>query len=187
MNQKRMAATRKTIAVARADAGAAEAPWPCAFGATAGGFAAGLGGAAESLGGGDDDVGVFRLAREHLALRALEAFAHHLGVATDAGALLLVLDADELGAERLDLIGDFGPRIVPTHDRAEADRSADRRKAGDAGADDEYPGRRHLAGGGNLAGKETPEMMRGLDHRAIASDVRHRRKRIELLRARDAW
>src|SRR5438270_11612910 len=58
MNQKRMAATRKTIAVARADAGAAEAPWPCAFGATAGGFAAGLGGAAESLGAGGGQVTV---------------------------------------------------------------------------------------------------------------------------------
>src|ERR671922_3119424 len=62
MNQKRMAATRKTIAVERTDAGALAAPWPCAFGVAAGApladAAAGLGGAAESLGGGGGQVTV---------------------------------------------------------------------------------------------------------------------------------
>jgi hypothetical protein len=68
----------------------------------------------------DDDVDVLRLLREHLFLRFLEALAHHLRVAADAAALLLVIDGDELAAQRLDLVGDFRPRVVGAHDRAEA-------------------------------------------------------------------
>src|SRR5512145_974951 len=61
MNQKRIAAIRKMIAVARAEAGALASPWPWAFCGT--GFAAAAvlpvaaaGGAAESLGGGGGQV-----------------------------------------------------------------------------------------------------------------------------------
>ena len=55
MNQNSTAATRNTIAVDFADAGAPAAPWPLAAG-TAGFGAAGLGSAAESLGGGGGQV-----------------------------------------------------------------------------------------------------------------------------------
>src|SRR5437764_11198649 len=58
MNQKRTAATRKTIAVARAEAGAGAAPWPAALEGAAGGLAAGFGGAAESFGAGGGQVTV---------------------------------------------------------------------------------------------------------------------------------
>src|SRR5919206_5341460 len=57
MNQKTIAATRNTITLARADAGALAAPWPeGAFAGMAAGFAGGLGGAAESFGGGGGHV-----------------------------------------------------------------------------------------------------------------------------------
>src|SRR5258708_6662151 len=54
MNQNTVAPTRKTIAVAFAEAGALAAP--CPLGACTGGFAAGFGGAAESLGAGGGQV-----------------------------------------------------------------------------------------------------------------------------------
>src|SRR5437870_13837892 len=55
MNQNATAATRNTIAVDFADAGAPAAPCPLGVG-TAGLDAAGFGGAAESLGGGGGQV-----------------------------------------------------------------------------------------------------------------------------------
>jgi hypothetical protein len=66
-----------------------------------------------------------RLLREHLALRLLEAFAHHLGIAADAAAFLDVIDRHVLAAERADLVADFRPRVVGAHDRAEARGRAD--------------------------------------------------------------
>src|SRR5260221_6437048 len=53
MNQKKTAATRKVMAVARAEAGALFSP---CLGAGATGFTAGFGGAAESLGAGGGQV-----------------------------------------------------------------------------------------------------------------------------------
>jgi len=55
---------------------------------------------------------------QDLALRLLEALAHHLGVAADAGALLLVLDADEFGAIDFTWSPTSGGVVRP-HDRAE--------------------------------------------------------------------
>ena len=45
---------------------------------------------------------------------------------------------------------------------------------------------RDLAGGGHLAGEEAAEVVAGLDHRAVAGDVRHRGERVHLLGAADA-
>ena len=84
-------------------------------------------------------------------LRLLEALAHHLGVAADAAAFLHVVDRHVLAAERLDLVGDLGPRVVGAHDRAQARRRADRRETRDARADDEHLRRRHLARGRDRA------------------------------------
>ncbi len=80
----------------------------------------------------------------------------------DASSLAGV-DAQVLAAERLDLVGDLGPRVGGVDDRAEAAGRADRRQAGDARAGDEHLGRRDLAGGRDLAGEEAPELVRGLD------------------------
>ena len=49
------------------------------------------------------------------------------------------------------------PRVERADDGAEAARGADRREPGDAGADDQHLARRHLAGGGDLAGEEAAE------------------------------
>src|SRR2546422_168013 len=54
-----------------------------------------------------------------------------------------------------------------------------------AGADDEHLRRRHLARGGDLAGEEATELVRGLDHGAVAGDVRHGGESIQLLGPRD--
>ena len=86
----------------------------------------------------------------------------------------LDVDAQVLAAQRLDLLGDLGARVGGPHDRAEAAGRADRGQSGDAGADDEHLGRRHLARRGDLAGEEPAEGVRGLDDRAVAGDVGHR-------------
>ena len=67
-----------------------------------------------------------------------------------------------------------------------AGRRANGGKPCDARADHQHLGRRHLAGGGDLAGEEAAEIVASLDHRAVAGDVGHRRQRIHLLGARDA-
>jgi hypothetical protein len=67
----------------------------------------------------------------------------------------------------------------------ERGRGADRGKPGDARADHQHLGRRHLARRGDLAGEEAAEIVARLDHRAIARDIGHRRQRVHLLGAAD--
>ena len=119
----------------------------------------------------------------HLALGLLEALAHHLGVAAAAGAFFLVVDLDELAAQRHDLVGDLGARVVGAHDGAQVGGRADGGQAGDAGAGDEDLGRRNLAGGGDLAVEEAAEGVGGLDHGAVAADAGHGGQRVHLLGA----
>jgi hypothetical protein len=119
-------------------------------------------------GGGDDDVHFPGLLGVHLALGLLEALAHHLGVAAAAGAFLLVVDLDELAAQRDHLVGHFGTGVVGAHDGAQAGGGADGRETRDAGAGDEDLGRRDLARGGDLAVEEAAEGVGGLDHGAVA-------------------
>ncbi len=78
--------------------------------------------------GGDDDVRVLGLLGVHLALRGLEALAHDLGIAAAARAFFLVVHLDELAAQRLDLVGHLGTRVVGAHDGAQVGRGADRRR-----------------------------------------------------------
>jgi hypothetical protein len=132
-------------------------------------------------GGRDDDVDFLGLLREHVALRLLKAFAHHLGIAADAAALLDIVDRHEFSAQGLDLVPDLGASVVGAHDGTETGGRTDGRETGDAGADDEHLGRRDLAGGGDLPGEEAAELVRGLDHGAVAADVRHRGQGVELL------
>ena len=58
--------------------------------------------------GGDDDVASLACSAYIARCAALEALAHHLGVAAAAGAFFLVVDLDELAAQRLDLVGHLG-------------------------------------------------------------------------------
>ncbi len=126
-----------------------------------------------------------RLLRVHLALGLLEAFAHHLGIAAAAGALFLVVDLDELAAERRHLVGYLRPGVVGTHDRAQVRGGADRGKPRHARARDEDLRRRNLSGRGDLAVEEAAERIGGLDDGAVAADAGHRRERVHLLGPRE--
>ncbi len=136
--------------------------------------------------GGDDDVDLGRLLAEQGHLGVDELLAHLLGVAALALARLGDLDGQELGAHRLHLIGGRGADVEGADDRAQALGGAERGQAGDAGADHQHLGRRHLAGGGDLPGEERPELLGRLDDRAVARDVGHRRQRVDLLGPADA-
>ncbi len=131
---------------------------------------------------GDDDVGFFRLARIHLALRLLEALAHDLGVTATARAFFLVVDLDELPAQRHHLIGHFGTGVVGAHHGTQIGGSADGGQARDTGTGDEDLCRRDLAGGGHLAVEETAEGIGSLNDGAITTDARHGGQRVHLLR-----
>ena len=72
-------------------------------------------------GGGDDDVDVLGLLGEDGALSLLEAFAHDFGVAADAAAFFLIIDAHELGTHGFDLVGNLRPCVVGAHNRTQAD------------------------------------------------------------------
>jgi len=135
--------------------------------------------------GGDDDVCVLGLGGVHLALRGLEALAHDLGVAAAARALFFVIDLDELAAQRLDLVGHLGARVVGAHDGAQIGRRADGRQARHAGAGNEHLGRRHLARGRDLAIEIAAKGICRLDHGAVAGHTRGGGERIHLLRARE--
>ena len=63
---------------------------------------------------------------------------------------------------------------------------ADGSQAGNTGPDHQHLGGRYLAGGGDLAGEEAPEVLGSLHHGPVPRDVRHRAQRIHLLRTRDA-
>ena len=136
--------------------------------------------------GGDDDVDVLGLLGVELGGLAVEVLAHLLGVAGGGRTFVVDRDAQELGAHRLDLLADLGPRVEGPDDRAQAAGRADRGEPGDPGADDEHLGRRDLAGRGDLAGEQRAELVGRLDHRAVAADVGHRREHVERLGARDA-
>ena len=119
-------------------------------------------------GRGDDDVGILGLACVHLALRCLEALAHHLGVATTAGAVFFVVHLDELAAERLDLVGHFGTCVVGTHDGAQIGGRANGSQTGYTGTRDEHLGRRHLARSGDLTVEVAAKGVGRFNHGAVA-------------------
>ena len=114
----------------------------------------------------------------------LEALAHDLAVAAAARAFFLVVDLHELAAERDDLVGDFGARVVGANDGAEVRRSPDGRETCDAGAGDEHLGGRDLARSRHLTVEGTPEGVRRFDHGAVAGDARHGGQGVHLLGAR---
>ena len=139
-------------------------------------------------GGGDDDVDLRRELAELGELLLAELGARGRGIAAGGGPVLrlLELEEDELRAHGLDLLGHLGAHVEGIGDGAERGRGADGGQPGDAGADHQHLGRRHLAGGRDLAGEEAAEVVAGLDHGAVAGDVGHRGERVHLLGARDA-
>ena len=136
--------------------------------------------------GGDDDVDILGLGGVHRPLGLLIAFAHDLGVTAGGRPLLLIVDLHELRAHGLDLVLDLGAGVGGAHDGAEPVGRADGGQSGDADADDEDLGGRHLAGRGDLAGEKTPELMRGFDDGAVAGYVGHGTQGVEFLGTGDA-
>lgn len=59
----------------------------------------------------------------------------------------------------------LSPGVKDAHDCAHAPSAADGCQAGHAAADDQHLGRRHAAGGGDLAGEESAEVVRRLNDR----------------------
>ena len=138
--------------------------------------------------GGDDDVGVLGLLGVHLALRGLEAFAHDLGIAAAARAFFFVVHLDELAAQRLDLVGHLGARVVGAHDGAQVGSGADGGEARHTSACNEHLGRWHLACGCDLAVEKAAKRIGRLDHCAVSADPGGGGERVHLLSAaQSAW
>ena len=135
--------------------------------------------------GGDDDVDVLGLLGVQLRLAGLVVVAHLLGVAGGRHLGRRRIDVEILPAQRLDLVGDLGPRVGGPHDGAQAACRADGGQSGHTRADHEHLGRRHLARRGHLPGEEPAEGVRGLDDGAVPGDVGHRRQHVQRLRPGD--
>ena len=106
-------------------------------------------------------------------LLGLILLGHFLGVA--AGSLgrleLVVLDGDELGAERCHLLLGSRPHVGCRDHGAQTSRRSDRLQAGNARTHDEDLRRRNGAGGGHHH-RHCPVIgVRGLDHRLVAGKV----------------
>ena len=106
----------------------------------------------------------FACSRNSAISAAMNSVAHRLGVAALAGRR--PREVDGRGTRRP------CSRPAPRRPAACRTRARSRRgpcaapmrgEAGDAGADDQHLGGRHLAGGGDLAGEEATEAARGLD------------------------
>ena len=142
-------------------------------------------GFAGNEGSGDDDVGVLRLGGVHLALRGLEALAHHPGVAAAARAILVVIDLDEGATQGLDLVGHLSARVVGAHDGAQIGRCANRRQTSHTGTGHKHLGRGHLARSGDLAIEVAAKGVGRLNHSAVARDTGGGGQGIHLLRTRE--
>eukprot|EP00951_Prasinocladus_malaysianus_P001021 scaffold7227_cov34-Prasinocladus_malaysianus.AAC.2 len=86
---------------------------------------------------------------------------------------------------RLHLLPCGRPDIEGPDDGSHVLCRLDGRESSHAGAADEHLGGRDVPGHGELAGEEPAEGVGRLDDGAVACDVRHRRERVEGLRARD--
>ena len=144
-------------------------------------------GLAGNQGGGDDDIHLFGLFREQRHLRLDELVAHLLGIAAAATTVLVVeIQHQELGAHAFNLFFHFQTGIKRPHNGAHAVCGADRSEASDAGPDHHDLCWRHLASRRHLTGKEPPEVIGRLNHRAVAGNIGHGAQGIHLLGTTDA-
>ena len=121
-------------------------------------------------------------------LLGLVLLGHFLGVA--AGGLrvpeFLVLDREEFGAEAFHLLLGGRADVGRGHDRAEPARGRDRLQPRNTHAHDEHARRRHGAGRRHHHRERAAELGRGVDHGAVAREVRLAREHVHHLRAGDA-
>ena len=137
---------------------------------------------------GDDDVLLGDVRGDQRRLLGLVGVGHFLGVAAGGLGLLelVVLDGDELGAERLDLFLGGRAHVGRGHDRAEAAGGGDRLQAGDADAHDEGLGGGHGAGRRHHHRQRASVFGRGVDHGAIAGEIGLAGEHVHHLGAGDA-
>ncbi|QTK80597.1 hypothetical protein AT6N2_C3088 [Agrobacterium tumefaciens] len=137
---------------------------------------------------GDDDIHLRGEFAEFLQLLLAEFRRGGGGITAGRCTILLLvgkIEIDEFRAHGFDLLGHFRAHVEGISDRAERCGRADGGKTGNAGADDQHLGGRHLAGGRHLTGEEAAEIIAGLDDRTIAGDIGHGRQDVHLLGAGD--
>ena len=122
----------------------------------------------------DDDVLRLDVVGDQFGLLGLILGRHRLGIAGRGLSLfeLVVLDRDELRAERGDLFLGRGTDVGRGHDRAEATCGRDRLQPGDADAHDEDLACRHGAGSGHHHRYRLLEHRGGIDNGLVAGEVR---------------
>ena len=94
--------------------------------------------------------------------------------------------ATNFAPSELDLLLRRRPHVGRRHHGAEAARGRDRLQAGDAGAHDEHARGGHGAGRGHHHRQRAAVILRRVDHRLVAGEVRLAREHVHRLRPRDA-
>ena len=137
---------------------------------------------------GDDDVLRLDVIGHERRLLLLVVLGHLFGIAGRRLGLtkFIILDGDELGAERGHLLLDRGAHVGRSHDGAEPPRRGDGLKASDAHAHDEHSRGRHGAGSCHHHRQSALEGRCGIDHGLIAREICLARQYVHALRAADA-
>ena len=124
-------------------------------------------------GRGDDDVDFLGLLGKELHLRIDELLAHHFGVSTGTGPILLETKFEELATQAFHLFLHCGTGIESAYDGTHVAGRPDGRQTGNPRTDHKNFGGRNLAGGRDLPREKSAEPMRSLDHGAVTRDVGH--------------
>ena len=137
---------------------------------------------------GDDDILPGDMVVNQRRLLGLIFLRHFLGIAAGGFRRLefLVLDGEELGAERGDLFLDRRTHVGRRHHRTETPRRGNRLQPGDTDAHDEHFGRRHRARRRHHH-RQGPVIFRcRIDHRLITGKIGLARQNVHDLRPCDA-
>ena len=146
------------------------------------------GGAPRNERRGDDDILLGNMVGNQGRLLGLIFLRHFLGVTTRRLGCLefLVLDREELGAERGDLFLDRRTHIGCRHHRTKPARRGNRLQPGNTDTHDEHFGGRHGAGRRHHHRKRAVIFRSRIDHRLIAGKIGLARQNVHDLRPGDA-
>ena len=133
--------------------------------------------------GGNDDVDFFGLSHEQRHFGIDKGLTHFLGITVGRVGVFFILEFQELATHGVDLLLHLGAGIEGTHNGAQRTGGTDGGQTGHPGTNHQHLGGRHLAGSGDLAGKEAAEFVGGFYHGTIAGNVGHGRQSIQRLGA----
>ncbi|MNE68405.1 hypothetical protein D3C80_1640660 [compost metagenome] len=122
---------------------------------------------------GHDNVHFLCLSGKQRHFRFDKGFRHHFGIAIAAACFFLKVQLEEFCAHTLHLLFDFRAGVEGANDRPQATSRTDSGQASNPSTNDHHFGRGNFTGGGDLAGEETPELVRCLNDSAIACDIGH--------------